>query len=1415
MPILHLDFETGSPLPLQGSRAVGTWQYARCPDTRVHLGAFAVDDGSVQVIVPGKDEPPAAWLEAARDPTWRLRAFNASFERAIAVHILTPRFGWPAIPIEQYECTHAQALSYALPASLESVAAVLALTHQKDTAGADIMKRWAKPRAGNKSDLSWHDDPKEFEQLGAYCCRDVEVEREAGKQLPPLPEAEQALWVLSEIINERGFYTDGALIDACIRAGNLFAVDINHQLAELTGGAITAVNQLPQRLPWLREHGYTSDSTDKTAIGRQLRRKNLSDLLRQVLELRQLGAHAGAAKPSAFKRWRADDGRVHGAFKYHGAHTGRFTSLGVQAQNLKRVDSKLDVEAAATAVLHDDMTELRRKYPQTLNMIGNLARAMICARSGYKLIAADFSGIEPRTRSWLGNDWQELAQWKKFDATGNIEDEPYYIDGTRTFKLPPEQARDIGKPGNLAFGYEGGKSAYRKLAPNDPSTDDEIEARKFAWRRAHPQIKKLWVQLNRAALQAVTHPGQSYFYRDVTFVMEGGFLFMRLPSGRRLAYPFARIEVGKHPKTGEPTRRVVHKVWNNKKWKDYKGGKGLYGGLLTENAVSAIARDLFALAMHRVESAGYAIVHHSHDEIVTEVPESFGSEDEFRRLMVELPAWMADAPIAAKVRSGHRFCPTTSPKPSDNVAVNDMPSKDEDAFGAANNHDAPVEMEAGVDTFTEQATQDHSAADNIINDNIDDGGADDVGDADTDDVGDAGADDADDGVKIYWSGEESYGQPIATYTYEDAQRQPHARVTRTSAKKFPTAHWDGNAWINSWPTTTLPYRLPELLAAPTDEPVFVTEGEKDCLNAVALGLTATTNMGGAGKWKPELAQWFKGKQSVYVLEDNDEPGRTHAAKVAESLRTVVPAVTVISFPELPEKGDVSDWIDRGGNKKLLLARAEDARARPAVAMFDPWETYIVPPFPLDILPPVVRDFVREQSDVMGCDPAAAAMAALATMSGALHHDFALKMLRHGRWWAHPRLWVILCGDPSRKKTPIISTCTQPLVDHEMHLRAQYADEMRAYEAAMAARDKGEPELPEPPPPPRYLAWDTTTEKLGEILARSDKGILIKSDELAGWLGSMERYHSGGGRADRAFWLQAYDGGPYAVDRIKRGELFIKNLSVSIIGGIQPALLAELHGLTTDGLLQRFLPVMMASGRFPQDVDNDDEIYRDLIYGLVAATPAKLRLSDSGLLAMDAIRLRLSEIEPVADGIAPGFQSFIGKLAGAAGSLALILHLASTRTAADEVEADTVENVGRLIFEFILPHAREFYRVGEESNGEQLRRLASYVLTCDKDQILASDITTNVRDCRGLNLFNLGKRVSPLVAAGWLEPANSTPFCRTWTVLPRVRQTLGARAELERRRKAQLRELMGGDFAGRSKPRQDCQESQPKDEDDTT
>jgi RecA-family ATPase len=169
------------------------------------------------------------------------------------------------------------------------------------------------------------------------------------------------------------------------------------------------------------------------------------------------------------------------------------------------------------------------------------------------------------------------------------------------------------------------------------------------------------------------------------------------------------------------------------------------------------------------------------------------------------------------------------------------------------------------------------------------------------------------------------------HTYQSADRKLHTRVDvyrdAAGVKTCPTYHYNGRRWVKGWPDQVIPYRLPELLDTPPDEPICITEGEKDADTLAGLGFVVTTNPGGADKWQPELNEWFRGRAQAYVFEDNDAAGRAHTRRVIDALRDIVPTLIVMPFPELPEHGDVSDWATAGGNQQLLLARMEEACKR--------------------------------------------------------------------------------------------------------------------------------------------------------------------------------------------------------------------------------------------------------------------------------------------------------------------------------------------------------------------------------------------------------------------------------------------------------------------------------------------------------
>jgi hypothetical protein len=297
---------------------------------------------------------------------------------------------------------------------------------------------------------------------------------------------------------------------------------------------------------------------------------------------------------------------------------------------------------------------------------------------------------------------------------------------------------------------------------------------------------------------------------------------------------------------------------------------------------------------------------------------------------------------------------------------------------------------------------------------------------------------------------------------------------------------------------------------------------------------------------------------------------------------------------------------------------------------------------------------------------------------------------------------------------------------------------------------------------------------------------------------MERYARGsrGGAADRAFWLKTHDGGPYAMDRIQRGETYIENLSASLLGGIQPRRFVELQGLTSDGLLQRFLPVMLKPSEFTLDRPADDQNYQGCIRTLIGLRPDTLSLTDPAITALESLRKHLHELERASTGLAVGFDSFIGKLPLAAGALALILYVVDNPSdqiiAFGAINESTIEKVQRIVIDFLIPHAREFYRTNEAAtDGDRIQQLASYILTCGKQRVVASDLTSNVASMRGLGLREVNERVSPLVAAGWLAPDDyRAPIVHGWSVDNNVAGQFAERKRREEERKAAVARLMG-------------------------
>ena len=295
--------------------------------------------------------------------------------------------------------------------------------------------------------------------------------------------------------------------------------------------------------------------------------------------------------------------------------------------------------------------------------------------------------------------------------------------------------------------------------------------------------------------------------------------------------------------------------------------------------------------------------------------------------------------------------------------------------------------------------------------------------------------------------------------------------------------------------------------------------------------------------------------------------------------------------------------------------SNDADIEPA----DLWAQFDPPSLPRGLLPKIIEDFARVQARLMGSDPAGIAMAALAACGAAIPDRIKLQPKKYDDSWTEAaRLWVALVGGVSCKKTPIIRAAVKPINRIDAELFRAYSKAMHEYNQ-LAAEDK---KKVRPPKHKRLRIEDTTYEAAFEIVADSPDGVLCVQDELSGWFGAMEKYGGKGVAKDRSFWLQSYNGGSYASARVIRGNGLVDNLSVSLLGGIQPQPMRKVADEgADDGLIQRILPIILGPATVGKDepVPNIAGDYADLInqlhrmneptLGSITRTATALRFDD--------------------------------------------------------------------------------------------------------------------------------------------------------------------------------------------------------------
>ena len=488
---------------------------------------------------------------------------------------------------------------------------------------------------------------------------------------------------------------------------------------------------------------------------------------------------------------------------------------------------------------------------------------------------------------------------------------------------------------------------------------------------------------------------------------------------------------------------------------------------------------------------------------------------------------------------------------------------------------------------------------------------------------------------------------VAKYNYTDEMDLLLFQVVRFDPKDFRQRRPDGQGgWIWSMKgVERVPYHLPEVLQA---DLVLIPEGEKDVDNLRDLGFTGTTSPGGAEKWLESYGETLSDRD-VVLLPDNDEPGRKHVQKIAKSLKDIARSIKVLELPGLPEKGDVSDWIQAGGTREGLEKMiAECPPWEPGEAGLDvknsnvEWEEpillddFCLPE--MEPLPGIIGEFSQVVSAATETPLELSQGLALAAVATACQGK-AIVQVKSG--YSEPvNVWVNVALESGNRKSSVHAEITRPLLTWEAEkreemesvvkeaeskrknqearlksLRARYGKAEKAGPDTLKDIEKQildlEVELEEVPVLPKTWVQDITCEYLGIVMSIHDGKMSILSAEGGIFDIIGGRYSNGIPNLD--LFLQSHSGDPVRVDRGSRESIYLEHPALTMGLSPQPEVLrsiADAPGFRGKGLLARFLYLLPKSRLGHRTLETEPvpqhvkEEYETVIHTLLNIEPAK-------------------------------------------------------------------------------------------------------------------------------------------------------------------------------------------------------------------
>lgn len=691
------------PSKKRGLELVGVARYTEHPEAEVLSLAYDLKDGlGKRLWVPSEILPvlPDDLLDHV-ESGGLLEAWNSSFEHWVWTNICVPKYGFPPIKLTQLRDAAAKARAFALPGSLQKAGEVLDIFKKKDTEGKRLIMKFSIPRnptKGNPHRRNYLSEEKEDAQkLFQYNLRDIEAEAELSSKIPDLTPDELEFWLCDQAINFRGVQIDIEMVESCLSIIRQAENKYNSEIQILTNYEVSAVTEVQKLKKWLSKFNVHTDSLDEEAVDELLKNQMLSPPVRRALEIRSLMGSSAVKKLHAMKNLRTSKGRVHDLFIYHSARTGRAAGSGFQPQNLPNSgpDTKLcecgrfyslhlpvccwcgsktakvkewsreAAEVALETIKPGQLSLVEYYWSNPIKIIYGCIRGLIISAPNKDLICSDYSAIEAVVLAALaGEQWRmevfrthgKIYEMSASKITGVPFDE--FIRHKKETDQHHPLRKTVGKVAELASGYQGWIGAWKQFGADEFFSDDEMKKAILAWREASPMIVQFWGgQTNRwgnyeyfglegSAVQAVMNPGTEFSYRGISYIVNQDVLYCKLLSGRYLTYHKPRLS----PSDRRPGTVSLSFEGYNTNPKNGSIGwirMNTYGGKLTENVVQATARDILAHAIVNLEKANYPIVLHVHDELIAEVPEGFGSVEEFESIMAKLPEWAKNWPVRA------------------------------------------------------------------------------------------------------------------------------------------------------------------------------------------------------------------------------------------------------------------------------------------------------------------------------------------------------------------------------------------------------------------------------------------------------------------------------------------------------------------------------------------------------------------------------------------------------------------------------------------------------------------------------------------------------------------------------------------------------------------------------------------------